>query len=582
MAFEKKQNNNGKNALTLRTMPNHYEAEQAVLGSIMSDNEIANEFVASLSVADFYTPINSTIFEHILKLNKESRPVDIVMVSDSLSKAEQLDEIGGFSMLAEMLQNVFSSANCGEYVKILKQKSLLRSIIRKCNEIISSAYEVEDADKVLAVAESLIYSIAENKDTSSLLHVSVSSTNLLNTLNSQFVNKSTNSTLKVGFENLDEMTGGFVGGQLIILAARPGCGKTSFAMNIVANIAREQPEKVVAVFNLEMSARELVGRLISNIARVDSEKLKDGTNLILSEWTPLWKADAALGQSNIYIDDTAAITVEQIMSKCRRLKSQKGALDLVVVDYLQLMESSNTKVSKQQQVSETSRAFKVLAKELKVPIIVLSQMSRDIENREKAGLDATPKLSDLRESGAIEQDADIVFFLSKGDFELSAQDSGTPIYLIVAKQRNGSTGQLGFSWNKPYTDYLPIKNMIVIPKKENNLESGDKKLSDNSSKNSDLSSDSKANKSGEALSYSDNNDSDDVNMRSQNNSANISQEDINSNEVVQGEVTNGNFDNDFFSNVAPPPEDETGFDALADLHKGTIKTTPKYEDESNN
>ncbi|MEG1608571.1 MAG: replicative DNA helicase, partial [Clostridia bacterium] len=423
MASVKKENNE-ISAATLRTMPNNFEAEQAVLGAIMSDKDIANEYVANLSVDDFYTPINAIIFERIEELNKASKPTDIVMVSECLAKTQQLDAIGGFSMLADMLQNVFSTANCAEYVKILKQNSLRRNLIRKCNEIIASAYKLDDAEKVLAVAESLIYSVAEGKDTSTLTHVRAASTDLMQLLNMQFMNRSGNSALKVGFENLDEMTGGFVGGQLIILAARPGCGKTSFAMNIAANIAREQKEKVVAIFNLEMSARELAARLISNISRTDSEKLKDGTSLLIDEFTPLWKADAALGQSNIYIDDTAAITVEQIMSKCRRLKSQKGALDLVIVDYMQLMESSMPKATKQQQVSEISRKFKVLAKELKVPVIVLSQMSRDIENREKNGLDATPKLSDLRDSGTIEQDADMVFFLTKGDFELSDKQQG--------------------------------------------------------------------------------------------------------------------------------------------------------------
>lgn len=502
MAFEKKQNNNDKNIAALRAMPNNLEAEQAVLGAIISDSQIANDVVCNLSIDDFYSQVNQIVFAEIKELNKASKPIDIIMLSAKLSQTDNvpkdsgirlakandgvslLEQIGGISMLTDLVQSIASTANFDYYVKILKQKSLLRSIIRRCNQIIANAYEVEDAEKVLAVAESLIYNISESKDTSTLAHITETSVEVLARINQEYTHNASSNSLKVGFENLDEMTSGFVGGQLIILAARPGCGKTSFAMNIVANIARDQPQKVVAVFNLEMSASELVGRMFSNIAKIDGELLKDGSNLNSSHLDLIWKADALLHNSNIYIDDTALITAEQIMSKCRRLKAQKGALDLVVVDYLQLMDSTNPMASKQQQVSDTSRAFKVLAKELKVPIIVLSQMSRDIENREKLKLDATPKLSDLRESGAIEQDADIVFFLSKGDFELFGKE-GEAIYLLVAKQRNGSTGQLAFAWNKGLADYTPIRNIVVKAKGEEkvgNDEEGNKQTA--SSQNS--------------------------------------------------------------------------------------------------
>lgn len=460
MAFEK-QSRQKKENTGLRVLPNNYEAEQAVLGAILSDNDIANDIVCDLREEDFYTPAHKIVFKCIKGLNTNNKPIDIVMLSNQLTLEDNLEKIGGVPMLVDLAQSISSTANCNYYVNILKQKSLLRSIIRSCNDIIGSSYEVEDAEKVLALAESLIYGISENKQNSSLLHISEATVEVLKRITDQYQHKTTNTSLKVGFSNLDEHTNGFMGGQLIILAARPGCGKTSFAMNMVANIAHQQPEKVVAVFNLEMSASELVSRLISNIANIDGEILKDGSNLDdQNDMTKIWKAEAVLDQSNVYIDDTTLITAEQILSKCRRLKAQKGALDFVVVDYLQLMDSTSGYSSKQQQVADTSRAFKVLAKELKVPVLVLSQMSRSIEKREQEGLDATPKLSDLRESGAIEQDADIVFFLSKGDFELFGKD-GEAIYLNIAKHRNGSTGNLAFAWKKSVMEFVPVKNIVV-------------------------------------------------------------------------------------------------------------------------
>lgn len=465
MAFEK-QSRQKKENTGLRVLPNNYEAEQAVLGAILSDNDIANDIVCDLREEDFYTPAHKIVFKCIKGLNTNNKPIDIVMLSNQLTLEDNLEKIGGVPMLVDLAQSISSTANCNYYVNILKQKSLLRSIIRSCNDIIGSSYEVEDAEKVLALAESLIYGISENKQNSSLLHISEATVEVLKRITDQYQHKATNTSLKVGFSNLDEHTNGFVGGQLIILAARPGCGKTSFAMNMVANIARQQPEKVVAVFNLEMSASELVSRLISNIANIDGEILKDGSNLDdQNDMTKIWKAEAVLDQSNVYIDDTTLITAEQILSKCRRLKAQKGALDFVVVDYLQLMDSTSGYSSKQQQVADTSRAFKVLAKELKVPVLVLSQMSRSIEKREQEGLDATPKLSDLRESGAIEQDADIVFFLSKGDFELFGKD-GEAIYLNIAKHRNGSTGNLAFAWKKSVMEFVPVKNIVVKASEE--------------------------------------------------------------------------------------------------------------------
>lgn len=461
----KKDSAPNKSKLLLQTLPNNIEAEQAVLGAVISDYDVAIDYVSNLAAEDFYLPAHQTVFASVQRLMRQSKPVDIVTISTDLSHENKLDEIGGVTMLTELIQSLPSTANVQYYVSILKRTSLLRKIIRRSSEIIQTAYAEEDADKVLAVAESLIYSISEKEDASGLLHISQSAVEVVNRLAEVYNTKEIRSGLKVGMHTLDNLTNGFMGGQMIVLAARPGCGKTSFSMNIVANLIRAQKEKVVAVFNLEMSAEELVQRLIANLSGIDSRTLQRGEESP-DDLNKMWQAAALLNDSNVYIDDTAEITAEQIMSKCRRLKAQRGGLDLVLIDYLQLLSPSDRGASKYQQVTDMSRAVKIMAKELKVPVILLSQMSRSIDQRD----DKTPKLSDLRESGAIEQDADIVMFLTQGDFEVFSADS-EPIYLMVAKHRAGSTADLAFKWCKPTGTFTPVENII---KKAEDSEKSDK------------------------------------------------------------------------------------------------------------
>lgn len=450
-------------------MPNSPEAEQAVLGAILSDNEVAIDVVSNLEPDDFYVPTHRAVFREIRQLTKENKPVDIVTLSAAMERKGALEEVGGVSALSELVGSIPSTANCDYYVSILKRNALSRNIIRRCNEIVEHAYTEEDADKVLAVAESLIYGISEGRETNDLAHISHTAVDVVSNLVEIYNTKESKSGLKVGLSSLDDLTNGFSGGQLIVLAARPGCGKTSFCMNIAGNLVRQSKEKVVAMFNLEMSASELVLRMISNLSGIDSRSLQRGEERP-EELNKLWQAASMLNDSNIYIDDTAQITAEQILSKCRRLKAQKGALDLVMVDYLQLMEPSDKTQSKNQQVTEMSRAMKILAKELNVPVVLLSQMSRSIEKRE--GEDKRPMLSDLRDSGAIEQDADIVMFLTEGDFEVFSADAA-PIYLMVAKHRNGSTADLAFKWDKSTMNFIPV--MQIIKKLKEEEESSDDK-----------------------------------------------------------------------------------------------------------
>ncbi|MDE6275854.1 MAG: replicative DNA helicase [Clostridia bacterium] len=453
MAEEKKQNN------IVRSMPCSLEAEQAVLGAIISDNEVAIRIVSDLVVDDFYAKNHKTIFEQIQKLSKENKPIDIVMLASSLDRDGKLAEVGGVTTLDELVDSIPSTANVDYYVNILNQNALRRRLIRECRGIVDKSYEEEDAEKVLAYAESQIYNVAEKKDSSSLLHVSNSTVEVMERIEKAYRENGSQGGLKVGFKNLDEATNGFLPGQMIVLAARPGCGKTSFVMNMVANLAsKADSQEVVAVFNLEMSAGELVMRLISNIARLDSRDLLGGLEN-KDNLDRVWSAQDILQRSNIYIDDTAAITTEQIMSKCRRLKMQKGRLDLVVIDYLQLITSSDSKKSRLDSVTDISRYIKILAKELKVPVIILSQMSRSIEKRDDG--DKDPKLSDLRDSGAIEQDADIVAFLTDGDFNVDAGNAA--IRLMIAKHRNGSVCELYFEWDKSKMRFRPTIATRIAP-----------------------------------------------------------------------------------------------------------------------
>lgn len=451
MAEEKRQN------VIRRAMPCSLEAEQAVLGAIMSDNEVAIRIVSDLSADDFYAKNHKIIFEQIQKLSKENKPIDIVMLASSLDMDGLLSEVGGVTTLDELIDSIPSTANVDYYVNIINMNSLRRRLIRECSGVIEKAYAEEDAEKVVAYAESQIYNVSEKKESSSLLHISNTTVEVMDRIVKAYNEKGSQSGLKVGFKNLDEATNGFLPGQMIVLAARPGCGKTSFVMNMVANLAaKPDSEEVVAVFNLEMSAGELVLRLVSNITGVDSRDLANGLEN-KGNLDKVWVAQDLLQRSNVYIDDTAAITTEQIMSKCRRLKMQKGRLDLIIIDYLQLITPSESGKNTLENVTKISRAIKILAKELKAPVIILSQMSRSIDQRE----DKEPKLSDLRDSGAIEQDADIVAFLTDGEFNVEA--GNVPIRLMIAKQRNGAVCDLYYEWDKSKMRFKPTIPTRIVP-----------------------------------------------------------------------------------------------------------------------
>ena len=443
-----------------KIMPNNLEAEQSLLGSMMIDDEVTTEILSELNEKDFYMNSHRLIFNAMYDLQREGKPVDIITLSDKLSKStekdkygnvsttDNLQKVGGMSYLTELTDAIPSSANYRYYFNIVKKTGMLRTIINASNKISENTYKSDDAEMALAFAEKTIFDISDNQENKDLMHVNSTINQVLKGYEDVLINPDCNKGQLSHFKNLDKITNGYKGGQMIVLAARPGCGKTSFAMNIVCNIAKNEPEKVVAVFNLEMSMSELTQRILLTMASVPHESVVSGASA--DEFKRLWQAKKILEQSNVYIDDTASTTPEQIMSKCRRLKQMKKRLDFVVIDYLQLLKAHTSRQSIQQEVTEISRSLKIMAKELDVPVFALSQTSRDLEKRD----DGDPKMSDLRESGAIEQDADQVYFLVKQKLgEGSVEDI---INLHIVKHRSGACGTISFKWQGNMVKFTPL------------------------------------------------------------------------------------------------------------------------------
>ncbi|MBO5098769.1 MAG: replicative DNA helicase [Clostridia bacterium] len=429
--------------------PHSLEAEQSVIGAMLTDADSVAVAFESLNEDDFYRPENKEIFAAMVQLFEKDVPIDVVTVCDMLSQRGTVDAVGGSEFVVNLSIGVSVTANLKYYIDIIKGKSLLRKLINASSEIQTEAYEgVNPPETVAENAEKLIFDILTGKNSKGFSEIDEVVARALEKLQ-ELQNKGSRITgLETGFANLDMLLSGFQKSTLNILAARPGVGKTSFALNIARFVA-VQKKVPVAVFSLEMSDEEILNRVLSSQALVDSYKLKTG-NLDADDWSRIMQAVPAISDAPLYIDDTAALTVTEIRSKCRRLKLEKG-LGLVVVDYLQLMNPKGKIESRQQAVSEMSRALKILAKELEVPVLCLSQLSRSIESR----TDKTPVLSDLRESGAIEQDADVVMFLGKRN-EDEEGDGNNMVDLIVAKHRSGSTGKMGLMWKPQYTTFMSV------------------------------------------------------------------------------------------------------------------------------
>ncbi len=432
--------------------PHDIDAEQAVIGSMLTDKDAVVDSIEILKPDDFYRQDNKTIYEAILNLYNRAEPIDIITVKSELTTLGKLEAVGGLEYIAVLPDKVPTTANVNKYIKIVEEKSILRNLIKTSNELIDLGYaETEEIDTIIDQAEKKIFEIAQGKNQkgySVLKDILVESFAEIEKLYNQ---KQPITGIPTGFADLDYKTAGLHNSDLILVAARPAMGKSAFALNIATNAALRAKVPVV-IFNLEMSKSQLVNRMLCSEAMVDSNKIRTG-KIEEDDWVKLATALGPLSEAPIYIDDTPGITVTEIRAKCRKLKLEKN-IGLVVIDYLQLIQgTSKRNSSREQEISEISRSLKILAKELDVPVIALSQLSRAAEQR----ADHRPMLSDLRESGAIEQDADIVMFLYRDDYYNPDSEKKNIAEIIMAKHRSGSTGTVELLWLGNYTKFVNIE-----------------------------------------------------------------------------------------------------------------------------
>ena len=435
---------------TDRVLPHSKEAEQSVIGSMLSSSEAVGAACEILKPDDFFFGQNKEIYSAMMELFNENTPVDMVTVSDRLNQRDKLDAVGGVTYLSTLVLSVPTTGNVEYYAKIVKDKAVLRRLIYSTQGILSMAYDEGDTtERIIDRSEQLILDISSNKDQSDIVHISEIMMTAYDDMVQNSLNKGTVTGISTGFNYINNATGGLHGGELIIVAGRPGMGKSSFAVNIAENAAINE-NIPVAIFILEMSKSMIVNRIICSQALVDSQNVRKG-DFQPEDWLQICAVIDKLSAAPIYIDDSSSITVSEIRAKCRRLKQTKN-LGLVVIDYLQLMQGSKKSDNRQQEISEISRSLKVLAKELDIPVIALSQLSRTSESRS----DKRPMLSDLRESGAIEQDADLVMFLYRDDYYNKDSQEKNIAEVIIAKQRSGTTGTFKLGWQGRYTKFVNI------------------------------------------------------------------------------------------------------------------------------
>ena len=432
----------------LKLMPQSIEAEEAVLGAVLVNPLSLGRIVETLKPESFYRPAHRIIYETCLELFKKNDPIDIVTVSQFLMDKNELENVGGRSYINDLALNVVTTANIEYYAKIIREKEIKRALINAGSEIVNTAYESEDTDIVLDNAQKMIFNIAASKDTTDLVCIQDLVVSSYEMIERRFNNKDELVGVTTGFYDLDNITSGLHKSDLIILAARPAMGKTAFALNLAQNVALKG-KKAVAIFSLEMPKQQLVSRMLCAEAEVDSQRVKTG-NLQPKDWEKLVEGMTRLSEAKIYIDDAAGATVTDVKAKCRRLMMEEKELGLIVIDYLQLMEGGGNPNDRNQQISQISRSLKGLAKELDVPIIALSQLSRAVESRP----DKRPMMSDLRESGAIEQDADIIMFIYRDEYyNRDDVENKGKAEVIIAKHRNGSVGTVELLFQSNITKF---------------------------------------------------------------------------------------------------------------------------------
>ncbi len=425
----------------MKTPPHNLESEQCVIGSIIMEEETMVPVAEILDIEDFYIDAHKVIYESMLELNNERKPIDMVTVSNRLKEKGYLDQVGGVTYLTSITNMIPTTSNVKVYAEIVKKNSTLRKLIKASNDIISMGYEASHSlDDILNVAEKKIFDISQDRMSEDFKPISEVLTSVTAMIEDVYSKGSDLTGLDTGFIDLNKKLGGFHKSDLILIAARPGMGKTAFALNLVANTAIRSKASV-AVFSLEMSKEQLVQRLLSSQSNVALDSISKG-KIADDEWKKLTDAMTILSSSGIFIDDTPGIKVSEIRSKCRKLKMEKG-LDMIMIDYLQLMEADGRADNRQQEVSKISRSLKILAKEMNCPVVALSQLSRNTES----GKDHTPKLSDLRDSGAIEQDADIVMFIYRDEYYTKMETKKKDLAeIIIAKNRHGEISNIELVW----------------------------------------------------------------------------------------------------------------------------------------
>ncbi len=434
-----------------KMLPHNLDAEQALLGCMLIDEKVPMTILSELKSEDFYSNAHKSIFEAMFTVYKKNMPIDFVTVTDELDNQGILNEVGSVAYITSLTNSVPSSANFKHYAELIKRDSMLRKLIAGGQAIVEHSFNTEDKTEAMTFAEKTIFDLSQNEETSHLTSAETALNEVINKFETIEKDKSSLAGIKTGFYGLDLLTNGLQKSDLILLAARPAVGKTSLAMNIVNNIALNGGS--CAIFSLEMSAAQLMQRAICSTAMVSMSKALKG-ELSSKEWKLLLEAKDKLSKAKIYIDDSALNTPVDILSKCRRIKREHG-LDVVMIDYLQLMSSGNKRTdNRQTEVSEISRNLKIAAKELNVPIICLSQLSRAVEGRKGN----RPMLSDLRESGAIEQDADIVMFIHNPDKYLEDDNAIKQgiVELIVAKHRNGPTDTIKLKFISEHTTFCNL------------------------------------------------------------------------------------------------------------------------------
>jgi len=432
--------------------PQNLEAEQSVLGGILIENEAINRVMEILDPDDFYRDAHRKIFNALINLSERDEPADLITLTNELRKIDQLDSIGGASYVASLIDSVPTAANIEYYAKIVKEKSILRKLIQTSTEIVTQSYEDRgDIEVFLDEAERAIFDISEKRVRPSFFSIRDVVKESFKTIERLFQKKELVTGVPSGFKELDRMTAGFQPSDLIIIAGRPSMGKTAFCLN-VAQYAAVENKIPVAVFSLEMSKEQLVIRMLCSEAHVEGTRLRTGF-LNESDWPKLTIAAGNLSEAPIYIDDSAALSVLELRAKARRLKSERG-LGMLIIDYLQLMKGRARVESRQQEISEISRSLKALAKELNIPVIAVSQLSRKTEER----TGNRPQLSDLRESGAIEQDADLIIFIYRDEVYNRAEDNPNrgKAEVIIGKQRNGPIGKIEMAFLDKFTTFKEL------------------------------------------------------------------------------------------------------------------------------